>query len=116
MGFAQLFFEMETEERASFTAMLLRASPLFASVPSVTAEVGQRRQCLPTRSCGSDSSLRSLGGVEVSGWYPPDGPIRRVGSAAQVDEAEAAMLAAKAARLMTVDVEVDFFPDFVAFI
>ena len=45
--FAQLFFEMETEERASFTAMLLRASPLFASVPSVAAEVGQRRQCLP---------------------------------------------------------------------
>ena len=43
----QLFFEMETEERASFTAMLLRASPLFASVPSVAAEVGQRRQCLP---------------------------------------------------------------------
>jgi hypothetical protein len=33
-----------------------------------------------------------------------------------VDEAEAAVLAAKAARLMTVDVEVDIFPDFVAFI
>jgi hypothetical protein len=50
------------------------------------------------------------------GWYPPDGPIRRVCSAAQVNEAEVAMLAAKAARLMTVDVEVDFFPDFAAFI
>ena len=34
----------------------------------------------------------------------------------QVDEAEASMLAAKAERLMAVDVDVDIFPDFVAFI
>ena len=65
--FAQLFFEMETEERASFTAMLLRASPL--AMPLARPRTARRAPC---GSGGYGSLLLRLGPLQHHQCRQPD--------------------------------------------